>query len=52
MFYYYHAYMVSSGKDHKLIEKIYTDPAVAQENLLLMGGIMKKLKEVGSGEGE
>lgn len=48
MIYYYHIYKVSSGKDHKFIEKIYSDEEVAKENLLLMGGVMKILKEVDS----
>lgn len=46
MIYYYHIYKVSSGKDHKWIKKIYVDPKVAEENLLLMGGIMRELKEI------
>lgn len=48
MTYYYHIYKVSSGKEHKWIEKIYHDPKEADEHLRLMGGIMKELKEVDS----
>lgn len=46
MLYYYHTYKVSSGKDQKTISKIYLDEKVAQENHLLMGGVMKVLQEV------
>lgn len=48
MIYYYHIYKVSSGKDHKWIKKIYESSEEAEENLRLMGGIMKELKEVDS----
>lgn len=46
MFYYYHTYYISSGKDRKLIKKVYTDEKVASENLCLMGGNMIKLQPV------
>lgn len=46
MFYFYHTYKVSSGKDQKVIKKIYTDEKEAKEHHLLMGGVMLTLKEV------
>lgn len=44
-FYWLHSF-VSSGKEHKLIQKIYDDEKVANENLVLMGGALNKLVEV------
>lgn len=44
--YYFHTYKVSSGKDQKVIKKIYTDEKEAKEHHLLMGGKMVTLKEV------
>lgn len=46
MIYYYHMYKVSSGKEYKWIEKIYKTPEEAEENLLLMGGFIKELREI------
>ncbi|AFC22042.1 hypothetical protein GAP52_049 [Cronobacter phage vB_CsaP_GAP52] len=45
-FYWLHSFLVSSGKDKKLIQKIYSDEKVANENLVLMGGALNKLVEV------
>lgn len=46
MFYYFHSFMISSGKDQKEVQKVYTDADVAAENLLLLGGKLIKLQEV------
>lgn len=46
MIFYYHVFKVSSGKEYKFVEKIYSDEEVAKENLILMGGVMRILKEV------
>ena len=46
MFYYYHTFKVSSGKDQKEVQKVYTDADVAAENLILLGGTIVKLQEV------
>lgn len=45
-FFWLHTFYVSSGKDKKLIQKIYSDEKVAEENLVLMGGALNKLVEV------
>ena len=35
-----HQYLISSGKEHKLIEKPYFDKAQAEENHKLLGGVL------------
>lgn len=46
MLYYYHKYKVSSGKEHRIITKIYESEKDAVENHILLGGTVKVLKEV------
>lgn len=44
--YWLHSFLISSGKERKLIQKIYSDKDVADENLVLMGGALNELVEV------
>lgn len=46
MFYYLHTFKVSSGKDQRVVQKVYTEEDVAKENHLLLGGTLLKLQEV------
>lgn len=46
MFYWMHSYKLSSGKNSRVHSTIHTDETKARENLILMGGELKKLQEV------
>lgn len=46
MIVYYHVFKISSGKDHKFVSKVYVDEEVAKENHLLLGGVLRVMKEV------
>lgn len=37
-----HSYLISSGKEHKLIEKPYFDREKAYENHKLLGGVLRE----------
>lgn len=46
MLYYYHKYKLSSGKEYRTIVKIYESEKESIENHILLGGVVKALKEV------
>ncbi|WHS68306.1 hypothetical protein [Lundtoftevirus Lu221] len=41
--YYYHAFLISSGKDQKVVQKVYEDEAEAKMNHKLLGGALMQL---------
>lgn len=44
--YWLHSYTISGGKNPKLFQILHEDEAKANENLILMGGVLNRLQEV------